>query len=449
VKAQAAGEARLPGIVAWWIALDMLLWVGVPEVRRLLDWDHGFNSLPIMNLLPLLFLLPLAVLVLLDGSLARLRGSLRLLVYLWLASFGYALVVGVLGGSLLGAVYQFAQFVLPLGLGVLLATRAGSPLPVFVHLSRVTLWLGVATSFYAIYQYVSPPPWDVYWVNNSGLVTIGTPEPFGLRAFGTLNSPVTLADYLTISVLLTLPRLRISRWPLLVALVPCTVALALTFVRASWIALIVGFVVYAIFSPRRGPALAAVASVAAAVFGIFASSPALYGSSILTQQVQTRLQTFGDLEHDASAQDRQSEASVAFREARMDPFGQGLGALGTATKLGNNEAATTIDNGYLERLLEMGIIGFAGYISVTVIALAATLKLLTSGALDGETAAVVAGSLALQIALATLDLSSDHHAGLMGVAFWCCVAIVLQLCPSAEAVRSARPLGRVAIGMSG
>ena len=298
----------MPGLVAWFIALDMLLWVGVPEVRRVLDWERGYNSLAVVNLLPLLFLLPLAVLVLLDGSLARLRGSLQCLVYLWLASFGYALVLGILGGSLLGAVYQFAQFVLPLGLAVLLATRAGSPLPALVHLSRVALWLGVATSLYAIYQYVSPPPWDVYWVTNSGLVSIGTPEPFSLRAFGTLNSPVTLADYLTVTVLLTLPRLRISRWPLLVALVPCTVALA--FVRASWIELIVGIVIYAIFSPRRGPALAAVALVAAAVFAIFASVPALYGSSLLTQQVQARLQTFGDLEHDASAQDRQSEASV-------------------------------------------------------------------------------------------------------------------------------------------
>jgi hypothetical protein len=442
MRATARNEEGLPGLLAWCIGIDLLLWVCVPEVRRLLDWNRGFNSLPVVNLLPLLFLVPLAVLVTFDGSLLRLRGAMRALVYVWLASFGYALVVSLLGGTLLGGFYQFASFVLPVALGLLLATRVSSAAAALTFLSRVTLWPAVATSLYAIYQYFSPPPWDVYWVNNSGLVTIGVPQPFGLRVFGTLNAPVTLADFLTVTILLTLPRLRLSRWPLLLALVPCIAALALTSVRASWIELCVGFAVYAFFSPERGSAFAAAAFVGAASLATFACASSL-GNSVLVQQVQDRLETFGDLEHDNSVQWRQHEADVALEQARMDPLGEGLGTLGTATKLGNAQSVTTIDNGYLERLDEMGVIGFAGYVAVLFIGIAATLRRLVSRGPDAQTASVLAVALAVQVALAVLDLSSDHHTGLLGVAFWCCLGIALRPSPAGAAVAPFRPHPRV------
>ncbi len=426
----------------------MLLWVAMPEVRRLLDWNRGFNSLPVVNLLPLLFLVPLAIVLTFDGSLGRLHGTLRALVVIWLAAFGYGLAVAILGGTLLAGSYQFASFLLPAALGIFLATRAPNAHAAFALFSRVTLCLAVATSLYAIYQYFAPPPWDVYWVDNSGLVSIGVPEPFGLRVFGTLNSPVTLADFLTVAILLTLPSLRLSRWPLLLALVPCTAALALTSVRASWLELFVGFLVYALLSPSRGRALGSAAFVAAVSLGLFAATSSA-GNDVLVQQVQDRFQTFGDLEHDSSVQWRQHEADVAMEQARMDPLGQGLGTIGTATKLGNTQAASTIDSGYLERLDEMGMLGFAGYVAVLGIALAATLRRLTSRAASAESKAVLAAAAAIQVALAALDLSSEHHVGLMGVAFWCPLAIVLQLCSVGDAERVRVPAGRLARNAAG
>jgi putative inorganic carbon (HCO3(-)) transporter len=447
MRVRERNEAGVPSVIAWCVAIDMLLWVAVPEVRRLLDWERGFNSLSVINLLPLLFLVPLALVATFDGSLARLHGTLRALVFVWLLSFGYGLLVAILGGTLLGGVYDFAGFVLPVALGVVLATRVSNAEAAFAYFSRIMLWLAVATSLYAIYQYISPPPWDVYWVNNSGLVSIGVPEPFGLRVFGTLNSPVTLADFLVVAILLTLPRLRLRRWPVLLALVPCIAALMLTFVRASWLELLAGFAVYVLFSPTRRQALAAAAFVAAAFLTAFAATSSL-GNTVMAQRVQERLQTFADLQHDDSVQWRQHEADVSLEQARMDPLGEGLGTVGTATKLGNTESATTSDSGYLERLDEMGIIGFAGYLAVLAIGLAATLRRLMSGKADAGTAAVLAAVLALQVALAGLDLSSDHHVALMGVVFWCCVALVLQLCPVADALERAHPRPHVLAGGS-
>ena len=75
------------------------------------------------------------------------------------------------------------------------------------------------------------------------------------------------------------------------------------------------------------------------------------------------------------------------------------------------------------------------------------MKHLTSGAMDGEIAAFVAGALAVQVALAALDLSSDHHTGLMGVLFWLCVASVLAT--SRDEVRSRRASFRLLAGGAG
>ena len=71
------------------------------------------------------------------------------------------------------------------------------------------LVLGVIASIYGVVQFVSPLPWDVYWVENTPIGSgplgiLGTPEPFSLRVFGSSNSPGSLATALIFIVTIAL-----------------------------------------------------------------------------------------------------------------------------------------------------------------------------------------------------------------------------------------------------
>ena len=51
--------AREPHWQRWFPALLLTLWVFVPELRRLVDWQVGYNSLPVINVIPIVALVPL------------------------------------------------------------------------------------------------------------------------------------------------------------------------------------------------------------------------------------------------------------------------------------------------------------------------------------------------------------------------------------------------------
>jgi len=60
------------------------------------------------------------------------------------------------------------------------------------------------------------------------------PLPFAMRVFSTLNSPGPAADFFALTMLLTLPLLRLRNiwtWPLFAAL---GAALLLTLIREAW-----------------------------------------------------------------------------------------------------------------------------------------------------------------------------------------------------------------------
>jgi O-antigen ligase len=105
-----------------------------------------------------------------------------------------------------------------------------------------------------------------------------------------------------------------------------------------------------------------------------------------------------------------------------EPLGQGLGNVGSAAIAGASGSTMTLDNGYLSRLVELGVLGFVAYLVTLAIAFfAAWYAFRMSVTLENRESSlpsILAVSLALQVMLLWIDLSTDSHTGILGIFFW-------------------------------
>jgi hypothetical protein len=421
------GRPRLDFAARWFLPAALTAFFVIPEVRRIVDWQIGANAISVVSIVPLLMLTPVVIPVVRKLAAARLTLAFRILCYAWLLAFVYALLVGFAAGGRLEAVFQFAQFVLPLVCGAWIAMRAVPADVTFRQLTNTFVWAGAFIGLYGMYQFIAPPPWDVAWVNSSGLASIGVPEPFGLGIFATLNSPGSAALFFVFVVLLGLHELDLRRPGPVLAVTVCVAALALTNVRAAWLALAVGVAVFCVVSPQRGRPLLAVAAIAIVSVLLGLSASALLGSKDVATQLDARLDTLGDVDS-AWANDRRRETAEAARQAWSEPLGQGLGTVGTSTKLGAGGGQLTVDNGYLARFLEMGVAGFAAYVVALGAGIVFALRALVLSGARNERGrqSIAATAICVQVALLGMDLSVDAHGALAGLVFWLLLALVLR-----------------------
>jgi O-antigen ligase len=402
----------------WYFALALALFVFSPEVRRIVDWLTSVHKLSLFSLLPLLGLMPALFLF---AEWKNLGPAYRLVGAIWLGAFGVALFIGGVSGSPLAASYDMLEFSTPLLFALLLAAGHEDLNAVFNRVAGSMLFLAVIASCYAIYQYVSPPPWDVFWVENSGLVSTGIPEPFGLRVFGTLNAYAALAHYLALTMIVNLPRLRAANWRSVVGYIPVTIALLLTSDRTAWLAFAVGSILYVVLSPRRTYALASLGCILVLGTALSAALLVTLGGSVdVVSTLQNRLASLTDIGEDTSFNSRRQQTASALHEGMSEPLGQGLGDVGSAANAGSSGSTNTLDNGYLARFVELGVVGWVAYLVALVLAVVAVFRAYVASrrADDPLLSSILAASCAVQVMLLGTELSTDSHNGLLAIAFW-------------------------------
>ncbi|HTJ27011.1 MAG TPA: O-antigen ligase family protein [Candidatus Limnocylindria bacterium] len=422
------------GSVAWlrerpWIAVQVVIltWALIPEVRRLIDWKVGFNSISVVSVLPLLVLVPFALPFIYGKRLTKLPFPMLVLGWIWFGGFTFSLAVSVTTGNTFAALYSFAQFCLPAIFGFWVSSLSISVRDLFERVAIFMLWLATPLALYGALQFASPPPWDVTWMLYAKITSIGVPLPFQLRPFSTLNSPGIFADFLVMTIMFNLPRLRTMKPLAMGQLAFCMAVLILTMVRSDWIALVIGVVAYIIMSPQRAKNLTIMAGVVGVIAVLVMNVSALLGSSSAGSDLSTRIDTFSNLDNDVSYNERSRYWGEPLMEALESPLGQGLGVLGTAAKLGNSGTTHDFDNGYVARFTEMGYFGTLCYAAALLGALWLVLKRHRRFSRAGkiEFAAIGASVAAVQFSLLMLDVSSDHHNELSGLFFWLSLAMIL------------------------
>jgi hypothetical protein len=321
-----------------YVSFSLWLWFLSPFVRRVLDMHHGWLPANPVLLAPLL--VALLSLITVVRRLSELRGNLYAPYLLVFGAFLYGYIVGVINTGIIPATYALLTYIAPafFGLHMGLSWRRYPQLSVTV---RRTFAIALPLlALYGIYQFVRIPRWDAMWMISAEMRSIGTPLPFLVRVFGTLNTPGPFAAVVCTGMLMLLPQKGRLRF---IPIGFAAVALLLARTRAMWVAFLIGLLVQQIGQPiRKMPRYVFTLVLVTVVALPIASIPQF------SALIAPRLATFGNLAQDNSFVKRYNFSEQAASSIVETAEGNGLGTIGGAVKLRAGQGIVSLDNGFLE-----------------------------------------------------------------------------------------------------
>jgi hypothetical protein len=341
------------------LELAVWLWLLGPQIRRVVDLQTGYHD-PSMVLVAA----PLVSLVALPHTRRlRHRGLQRavrpLMVALVAIAAGYA--VGALRIGLQPATAALLSWAVPVLFGLQVVAVSDDLAELRATVERVFVWGTLVVGIYGVVQFYTVPAWDAYWMHNVPMNSIGTPEPFAVRVFSTLNAPAPLAVYLAAAVLYLADADHRLRVP---AQIAGYIALALSLVRAAWLACALGLVLLLITGRPRAK-LAVLVTLTVVTVGV------LQISGPLQTVIADRVEETREGREDDSFAERMDLHSRMMPTLADDIIGQGLGATGGASQLAadGSPRPMNLDSGLIDfgyslgvplALLALGALSFGG-----------------------------------------------------------------------------------------
>jgi O-antigen ligase len=393
---------------SWGIYALLAFWCVAPEIRRVMDQLTGYQASDPLSLAPFI---ATALLAAIEFYEYRLPVVVRRVLLLALIGFVVGLPVGILhprSGLYALAAYAFGVAALVLGANESRSLNHGT-------LRRFLLVGAPLVALYAIFaQRLLPlPSWERAWLGDVSFNSIGANAGGQVRVFGTLNAPGTLAPLLGLALLAYLtthPARGRGRGLAVIAAAVLAIALELTFVRSSWLALPIAALVHVVAS--RGRSARLVLGVGVAVIGL---TLILSPVSSTAHQVVNRAATFAHLGSDVSVNTRSATFQSSFPSAARAPLGHGLGTAGTPSALNTAQADLAVpDDGYLSLIYQVGPLGFLLVVAALLVMVRAAWTAARSGPDQEEGAALLAMLVFMLIVLG----SGDAFYGLGGLTLW-------------------------------
>lgn len=388
---------------AGFLAFVVSLWFYTPLLRRVLDLHHGFVPANLALAAPVLAS-SVAVLTVLKSA-RELRGNLFAPVLLVIAAITYGFLVGVLRNGVVPAFYAYLTWLSPALVGLHTAMhwrRYPEMRDVFL---KTLAWSIGPAALYGIVQFVLLPPWDFAWMVATDLKSIGEPQPFSVRVFGSMTMPGTFAVVMEVGLLLLLSARVRGRLP---SLVLGFIGLLLSRIRTAWVGFVFGLVIQLVTQPvRKLPRN----WITLLVVGIL-SLPVITLPRF-REGIAQRISSFSTVRDDISVRSRVMVARASYDLVLDYAEGAGLGATGSATVAGGGAGIRNFENGLLEVFYLFGWPGgLLFFLGVTGIV--AQGMRLADARFDEFANAVRSGAAAL---LASL-LISEIFTGAPGTLFW-------------------------------
>ena len=277
-----------------YVSFVIWLFMITPFVRRVVDYQAGYQEVSIVTLAPQL---AAAVSVFCFVKKLPLLYSMSFLPFLLvLVGVLYGYFVGAVNSGPVGATYDLLLWAVPIAFGFVIASDWRS-FPMYRDsIFKVFLWGGAILGAYGIYQYFFLPPWDAYWMRNTSITSIGYPFPLLVRVYSTMNSPSPFGAMLIPTLLIVLVTSSWLRFP---AALLGLIAFALSAVRTAWLGWIVAVIVLVakLRGGRRMTLVLGIAVVALLTIPIMTTGK-------IGELFMNRLETFENLQSDKSFQDR-------------------------------------------------------------------------------------------------------------------------------------------------
>lgn len=331
------------------IGLFLIGFAAAPFLRRLHDLRFGFNPLSVLLMTPYLCFIPLTAEIL--RGLPRIRRPTLIPIVLVLGGLVWAFVVGLwsLGfkSAIIGGVEWFSG---PL-IFCYMALSARR-----MDYQRLGNWvtpLMFVEAVYGLYQWTSPPIWDAKWLVESAMTSsMGSPFPFMMRTFGTLNSTGTFAFICVFYLVAGLGWKRYVPVSILVI-----AALATSLVRAAWIISILG-IGLAVFLQKGSGKFATMRRLSLIGLVLFVAGAPLAGKF---DSLSDRLRTLGNIRSDNSFNERKQLVNLLVNSVIDVPEGAGLGSIGRGAKV-TKKGLEGMDNGFIALFYMLGWAGAVLYL---------------------------------------------------------------------------------------
>ena len=373
----------------WWV------WFIAPLVRRFVDYRSGFTDPSPILLAPYLATLPTAITVLRVLPGLKRQGGLPFI--LAIVGVSYSSLIGIINAPLPSVTLALLAWLSPLIFGCHLFSQ-WKDYPLYrKSLQRTFFWCVLLVGSYGIYQYIVAPEWDRFWltqvIDELGIVTFGTPEPQGMRVWGTMNGPLIFAASMSAGLLLLLSKTE----PLAnLATVVGFLAFLLSQVRTSWLGWLIGLAIM-ITSLKQSLQIRLIIIIgvlAACIISLAMIEP-------FSEVISTRTSTLTNVQEDNSAIERRRTYERVLTSSLTNFLGDGI------------SKADGGDSGVLDILMKLGWLGGTFYVSGMILLLAKPLQGVT---LDKDVFAKTSNAIAFGL-FAQLPLGSVM-VELPGVILW-------------------------------
>ncbi|MGB3759722.1 MAG: O-antigen ligase family protein [Rivularia sp. (in: cyanobacteria)] len=329
----------------WW------LWFITPFVTRIVDLKSGFD--------PSRFMLVsqyLVTLLTLHTFLVYLPKSLRQgglpFVMAFLGVF-YGALIGLIKTAPMTVARGIFAWLTPVVFAFFLFIKWREYPQYRQVLQRTFIWGTLIMGAYGVWQFIVAPEWDVFWLVETELKSMGNPEPLGLRVWSTMSSPAPFSAVMMAGLLLLLTHAHYLNIP---ATAVGYLSFLLTSVRTLWGAWLVGLVT--LFGSLK--AQSQMRLIVVIVLMMLCIVP-LTTIEPFSETITERFETFGELEKDDSAQVRQKIYEDGLNKALTNGFGNGVGNTFTLNEQGILEPIV-IDSGFLDTFFTLGWFGAVFYL---------------------------------------------------------------------------------------
>jgi hypothetical protein len=336
------------------------LFAFTPFLRRLADFHTGFEAFNPVLLAPYTALLPT-----LPALLRRImgqRGGFAWPFTMLSACVVYGALIALVSMRTTSAVYEALRWLLPVSLCAFIMDKPGQ-----TEVMRRSLYISLLAilpilTVYGVQQYVNPPLWDTFWMTNVKVTAFGYPNPYEVRVFSMMNSPLSVAVFV-VSAMILLTATGTAGLAVAAMALPL---LALTLVRSAWLICAIGLTVL-FLQASASQKLKLSAGLATAVVG----GMALFSSHMLPPQVANQLSqrfdTFSNVQSgtDESADARLMTYGVFFDRLAKNPLGEGFGANASTVSDAEKRDKPVLDSAIVESALTFGVpVGMVYFIAM-------------------------------------------------------------------------------------
>ncbi|PSN20050.1 glucose-6-phosphate isomerase [filamentous cyanobacterium CCP5] len=319
----------------WW------LWFTSAGVRRLVDYQSGWQDPSYILLAPYLATLVAGLTVFKELPTAHRRGSLPFIIAF--ASVVYGGAIGVINLPIMAVVVKFLDWVVPVIFGCYVYSHWRRYPQFKANLTRVFRWGVLVMGSYGIWQYLVAPAWDSYWIEQTELLTFGRPEPLAIRVFSTMHSNGPFAVTVMAGLIL------LFNSPGMVSYSASAVgylSFLLSLTRSAWIGWFFALITFtsALKSSLQLKMVMVIFAMALCALPLTVIEP-------FSGVISARLETFTAGGSDVSFQERTEKYQEMLGESLSQITGNGLGG-----------SADHIDSAILEMFFSLGWVGTLPYL---------------------------------------------------------------------------------------